>query len=56
MRAKDTTKTEIEILFGVVSKETRKWHDHGATSFIRPVCLDRRNVRKLTASKERCGK
>ena len=55
MGAKDTTETEIKILFGVVSKETRKRHDHGTTSFIRPVCLDRGNVGQLTASKERCG-
>jgi hypothetical protein len=56
MCAKNTTKTEIKILFGVISKETRKWHDHRATSFIGPVCLDRVNVGQLTTSKKRHGK
>jgi len=52
MGAKDTTETEIKILFGIVSKETRKGHDHGATTFIGPVGLNGVDIGQLTASKE----
>jgi len=56
MRAKNATKTEIKILFRVVSKDARKRHDQWATSFIGPVGFDRCNIGELTASKQRRDK